>query len=159
MRANIIQTPQPLPLPISRDIRTQNPIPGLRQRGILVPQEPPELRVGALEHGQAADTRFDINTDALCHIHLHGSGFLAVLDERVRVRLAVDVHARPSVGDDRGMGGVNVRVCLDEVGAKDRAEELRGRDGMLFGEDVNGVFDGVGCDDDAVVCFCVSLLC
>lgn len=69
------------------------------------------------------------------------------------MRIAVDGHAVPAVGDDIGMGGVDVRVCLDEMRGEDGAEELGGCDGVLFGEDVDGVFDGVCGDDDAVVCF------
>lgn len=42
-------------------------------------------------------------------------------------------------------------VAGDEVGAQDRAEELGGSHRVLFSEDEGGVFDGVGCDDDAVV--------
>lgn len=73
------------------------------------------------------------------------------------MRLAADVHARPAVSYDGSVGGVDVGVCLDEVGGQDGTEELGGRHRVLFGEDVDGVFDGVGCDDDAVVRFCVSL--
>ena len=157
VRAHLIQIPKALPAPIRRDIGTQHTIPRLFQRGVLVAQEAPELRVCALEYRQAADTRGDIHAGGLGHVDLHGAGLLAALDEGVRVWLAVDGHAVPAVGDDVGMGGVDVRVCLDEVGGEDGAEELGGCDGVLFGEDVDGVFDGVCGDDDAVVCFGVPV--
>jgi hypothetical protein len=55
------------------------------------------------------------------------------------------------VGDDVSVCGVDVLVFLDEVGAQDGAEELGGSDRVLLGEDVDGVLDRVGSDNDAVV--------
>lgn len=63
------------------------------------------------------------------------------------------------MGGDSGVGDVDVWVGLDEVGSQDGGEELRGRDGMLFGEDVDGVFDGVCGDNHAVVGFCIAVWC
>lgn len=67
------------------------------------------------------------------------------------VGLAVNVHARPAVGDDVSVRGVDVLVFLDEVGSQDGAEELWGSDGVQLGQDVDGVLDRVGSDNDAVV--------
>lgn len=71
--------------------------------------------------------------------------------------LAVDNEARPLVLRDVDVAGVDVRVGLDEVVADDGGEELRGLDGVLFGQDVAGLLLGVGCDDDGVVGFGVSV--
>lgn len=38
------------------------------------------------------------------------------------MRLAVDIHAHPPVGDDVDVRGVDVAVLLNEVGAEDGAE-------------------------------------
>lgn len=43
------------PLPVGRDISAENAVPGLLESGELVAEEAPELRAGALEHGQAVD--------------------------------------------------------------------------------------------------------
>jgi len=49
------------------------------------------------------------------------------------------------------MRGGDVRVRVDEVLGEVGGVELRGVDGVLLGFDVDGVLDGVGGDDDAVV--------
>lgn len=49
-----------------------------------------------------------------------------------------------------------MRVRVDEVLGEVGGVELRGVDGVLLGFDVDGVFDGVGGDDDAVVGFGVA---
>ena len=160
VRAHLIQIPKALPVPIRRNIGTQHTIPRLFQRGVVVAHEPPELRVGALEHRQVADARGDVHSlvaAVLGHVDLHGADLLAAFDEGVGVGGVVDGHAVPAVGDDVGMGGMDVRVCLDEVGSENGAEELGGCDGVLSGEDVDGVFDGVCGHHDAVVCFGVPV--
>ena len=65
--------------------------------------------------------------------------------------LAVNVHPRPAVADDVDVSGMDVLVLLNEVCAEDGAEQLGGVNGVLFGGNVNGVLDGVGCDNDTVV--------
>lgn len=149
--AHLVQPAEPAPLPAGVDIGAENTIPCLREGGVLVAQEAPELRVGALQHSQLGQRRRDVNTLALDDIDLHVAGFLAIPEEGVRVRLAVDGHTGPAVGDDVDMGGVDVVVLGDEVASKNGAEELGGSDGILLGGDVDGVLDGVGCDNDAVV--------
>jgi hypothetical protein len=59
----------------------------------------------------------------------------------VRVRLAVKLEAGPTVSDDVGVRNVDVRVLVNEVGADDGAEQLGRNDGVLLGEDEDGVFD------------------
>ena len=56
------------------------------------------------------------------------------------MRLPVDVDPSPSVGDNADMGSVDVIVFMDEVVSEGRAEELRGRNVMLLGDDVDCVF-------------------
>lgn len=138
---DLAEVAEALPLPGGIDIGAQDPIPGLLEGGVLVAQEPVELRASALEHGEARDAGLDVDSGALGHVHLDIAGFLAVADEGVRVGLAVNVHARPAVGDDVGVRGVDVLVFLDEVGAQDGAEELGGSDRVLLGEDVDCVLD------------------
>lgn len=71
--------------------------------------------------------------------------------------LAVDVHAHPAVGDNLDVCGVDVAVLLDEMRTQDGAEDLRGGHGLLLGSDVDGVLNGVGSNDNAVVGLGVSI--
>lgn len=57
------------------------------------------------------------------------------------------------------MGGVDVRVCLDEMVSKDSGELLRRADRVLFREDVGGLLLGVGCNNDGIVGFGVAVRC
>lgn len=148
---DILQASEAAPLPASSNLGAENTVPGLLEGGELITEEAPELGTGALENGQAVDGGVNIDTLALDHVDLDVAGLGAVLDEGVGVGLAVDVHAHPAVGDDVDVGGVDVRVLLDEVCAEDGAEHLGGGDGLLLSSDVDGVLNGVGGDDDAVV--------
>ena len=65
--------------------------------------------------------------------------------------LSVDIHSRPSVSDDLDVCSMDVLVSLDEVSSEDGGIEFGRSDWGLFGFDVDGVLDGVGGDDDAVV--------
>lgn len=105
---------------------------------------------------QPRDCRSDLNSLALSNVNLNISGFGAVAQEGVRVWLAVDGHAGPSVGDDVDMGGVDVAVLFDEVRSDDGPKNFGGCDGVLFGENKDSVFDGVCGNDDAVVGFGVA---
>lgn len=148
---DVVQAAEAAPVPSSSDLGAQNTVPGLLEGGELVADEAPELGAGALEDGQAVNGGADVDALALDHVDLDVAGLGAVLDEGVGVGLAVDVHAHPAVGDDVDVGGVDVRVFLDEVGAEDGAEQLGRSHGLLLGSDVDGVLDGIGGDDDAVV--------
>lgn len=147
-----------LPMPVASNISTQDTVPGLGKPSVLVTDEAPELRAGALKHGQVGDVGPDVNTLALDHVDLDGALLFAVLVERVRVGLAVDVHASPTVGDNLDLRTMDVAVAIDEVVANDCAEQLRGSHRVLLGEDVDGVLDRVGCDDNAVVGLGVAVL-
>lgn len=149
--AHLFQPVEAAPLPAGVDVGAENTVPCLREGGVLVAQEAPELRVGALQNGQLGQRRSDVHALALDDIDLHVAGFLAIPEEGVRVRLAVDGHTGPTVGDDVDMGGVDVVVLGDEVGSKNGTKELGRSDGVLLGSDVDGVLDGVGCDNHAVV--------
>lgn len=70
---------------------------------------------------------------------------------------AVDVEAGPAVRDDVGMRDVDVLVLVDEMGTKNGAKELGRYDGVLLGQNKDGILDGVCCDDDAVVGFGVAV--
>lgn len=82
-----------------------------------------------------------------------------VAEERVRVSAAIDSHATPAVNNDLDMGDMNVAVGVDEVLAKDGSEELRRVDGVLLGEDVDGLLLSIGCDDRRIVCLGVAGTC
>lgn len=148
---DIVQASEAAPLPVGINLGAENTVPSLLERGELVTDEAPELGTGALEDGQAVNGGVDFDALALDDVDLDVAGLGAVLDEGVGVGLAVDLHAHPAVGDDVDVGGVDVGVLLDEVCAEDGAEQLGGSDGLLLGGDVDGVLDGVGGDDDAVV--------
>ncbi len=62
------------------------------------------------------------------------------------------------MGDNLNPGGMDVFVRLHEMGSNNCSEKLRRRDGMLLGHDVDGILHGVCRYDNAVVCFCVSIL-
>ena len=149
--AHLVQPAEPAPLPAGVDVGAENAIPRLGESGVLVTHEAPELGVSALQHGQLGQRRGDVNALALNDVDLDVAGLLAIAEEGVRVWLAVDGQASPAVGDDVDVGGVDVVVFGDEVVPEDGAEEFGGSDGVLLGGDVNGVFDGVGCDDNAVI--------
>ena len=124
--AHLVESREALPAPSGIDIRAEDAVPGLLESGVLVADEAPELRVGALQHGQVVQRGADVDALALDHVNLDIALLLPVAHERVRVRLAVDRHARPAVRDDLGVRGVNVRILRDEVCAQDRAEQLGG---------------------------------
>lgn len=116
---HLIQTGKVLPVPVCIDIGAEDAIPRLAKSRILIPNKAPELGIGALEHGKVLDGRVDVNALVLGYVDLDGPGFLTVLVEGVGMGLAVDGHAGPAVADDVGLGGVDVFVCLDEVGSED----------------------------------------
>lgn len=145
------------PLPVGGNVSAENTVPGLLEGGELVTEEAMELRASALEHGQVLDGRLNVDAPALVDINLDIAGLTTLLDERVRVRLAINVHAHPAVGNNVDVSGVDVTVLLDEVRAEDGAEQLRGSNGLLLGGDVDSVLDGVGSDDNTVVGLSVAV--
>ncbi len=74
----------------------------------------------------------------------------------MRMWLAVDCHAGPSVLNDANVSGVDVLVGLDEVVAENGGKELGRVDGVLFRHDIGGLLHGVRCNHDAVVGFGIS---
>jgi hypothetical protein len=140
-----------LPLPPGLNLRAENTIPRLRQLSKFIAVEAMERTPRTLQHEQLFDLGSNGNTFTLACDGLDHPGFLAVAEEGVRVRLSVDVHARPAVLDDFNVGGVDVRVCVYEVVADDGGELFGRVDGVLLCEDVGGLLLGVGCDDDGVV--------
>jgi len=145
-----------LPSPGSIDIGRQDAIPGLAQAGVLVPDEAMEGRASALEHSQAANTTLDVEAIAGGG-HFNSALLLAVAEEAVRMRGAVNLHARPPMHNDLDVGGRDVGVRIKEVLAEVAGIQLWGVDGMLLGLDVDGVLDRVSGHDDAVVGLGVSV--
>lgn len=140
-----------LPRPAGVHVGGENPVPGLGQGGVLVTDETVERRSGALQDAKTDDAAGDGDAILAADGSLDVPCLAGVLDEAVGVRLAVDGHALPVVGDDLDMGSVDVAVLLDEVRAQKGGEVFRGCDGVLLGKQVDGVLDGVGRDNDAVV--------
>lgn len=157
MSLNLGQAVEPAPLPVGSNISAQDAVPGLLEGSILVTDKAPELGVGALEHGQAIDGGVDVNALALDNVNLHIAGLGTILDERVRVFLAIDVHAHPAVGDDVDVGSVDVGILLNEVRAEDGAEQLRRCHGLLLSSYVDSILDRVGGHDNAVIGFGVAV--
>lgn len=145
-----------LPLPGSINVGGQDAIPSLAQSGVLVPHEAVECRASALEHSQALNAAVDDDAALASNAGLNIARLLAVAQETVRMRLSTNLHARPAVRDYLDVCGVDVAVGVDEVGAEDGGEKLRGVDGVQLGGDEDCVLDGVGGDDDAVVALCVG---
>jgi hypothetical protein len=61
--------------------------------------------------------------------------------------------------DDLDVAGMDMRVGLNEVVANNGSELLGGIDWVLLGEDVCGLFLGVGSNNDRVVCMGVASRC
>lgn len=140
-----------LPLPSSVDVGGQDTVPGLGERGVLVADEVVEAGTGALEDGQVLDAALDGDAFLAGDAGAGEAGLVAVLDEAVRVRLAVELDAVPAVRRDVNVGDVDVRVLLDKVVAESRGELLGRVDGVLLGEQEDGVLHRVRSYDDAVV--------
>ena len=119
VRLDIGKTSEAVPLPARGDISAEDTVPGLLEGGVFVADEAPELGTGALQHGQAFNGAVDVDALSFDDVDLHVARLGAGLDERVRVRLAVDLHAHPAVGNDINVRRVDVAVLLDEVCAQD----------------------------------------
>jgi len=139
------------PLPVSGNVGAKDTVPGLLESSELITKETVELRTGALEHSQILDGGLDVDTFALVDINLGVAGFAALLDKGVGVRLAINVHAHPTVGNNVNVGSVNMAVLLDEVCTENGTEQLGGSHWLLLSGDINGVLDGVGSNNNAVV--------
>lgn len=148
---DLIETGESLPFPLGFDLGAENAVPGLAQARVFVAVEAVEGGAGALEHEELVDAALDRDALSLADNGLDGADILAVAHERVGVRLAVNGHARPLVGDDLDVGGMDVRVLRDEVGADNGGEKLGRSDGVLLRQHVDGVLLGVGGYDDGVV--------
>ena len=139
-----------LPGPAGVHVGREDAVPRLLEGGKLVTDEAVEGGAGALEHLEADDAALD--GDAVPRDRgLDVAGLLAVTQEAVGVGLAVDDHARPAVDGDVDVGGRDVGVFVEEVLAQDAGVQLGRVDGVLLGLDVDGVLDGVGSDNHAVV--------
>lgn len=146
------------PLPTSFDIGGENTVPGLGQGGVLIPVEAVEGGASALQHAQPSNAAVKRDAILAAHSSLDVPRLIAVLEEAVRVRLAIDRHPHPAVGDDLDVGDVDVGVLFNEVRAEDGGVELWRGDRVLLGNKVDGVLDGVCGDDDAVVGLCIGLV-
>lgn len=146
-----LEVGQGAPLPACVYVGGQDAIPGLGQGGVLVANESVEGGAGCFEHGESRDGAGDVNAVLAADTGLDVARLAGILDEAVGMRLPVDIHPVPSVGDDVDVGHMDVAVLLDKVIAQDRGKPLRWIDGMLLGGDEDGVLNGVGGHHDTVV--------
>jgi hypothetical protein len=147
-RLGLCRVFEKLPLPASLNVRAEDTIPSLRKLGVLVTVEAVESRSSALEHEQLLNLGTDRDALALPRDRLNHAELLAVAEERVWVRFAVNVHAGPSVLDDLDMCGMDVGVRRDEMVADNGGEMLGRVNGMLFGEDIGRLLLGIGRNHD-----------
>jgi len=150
-RLDLVQSRELLPLPTSLDVCAKDAVPGFGQTGVFVPVESIERGPGALEHKKTLEARLNGDTLAFSSHGLNNALLLAIAEEGVWMRLAVDGHAGPFVLDDLDVAGVDMRVGLDEVVADDGSKELGRCDRVLLCEDVAGLLLGVCGDDYRVV--------
>jgi hypothetical protein len=153
---DLFQGLEQLPLPASLNICAENAVPCLGEAGEFVAVETVEGGAGALKDQQLLNLGADRDTLALAGDGLNDTDLIAVTVEGVWVRLAVNLHAGPSVLDDLDVSGVDMGVLGDEVVADDGSELLWGVDRVLLCEDVGCLLLGVGGYDDRVVCLCVA---
>lgn len=139
------------PVPGGVHVGGHDAVPRLGQRRVLVADEAVERGARRLEHRQVRDAAVERDAFAAGHPRHHVALLLALLDKRVRMGLAVDLHADPARRHDAHVGDVDVAVLLDKVRADGGGEELRRGDGVLLGEDEDCVLHRVGGDDDRVV--------
>lgn len=140
-----------LPFPHRIDICRQNTIPSLRERGVLVADEAVKGGSCALQDCQPLDTALDSDAVLAGNARLGDTGLVSILDKAVRVILAIKSDAVPAMRGHVNVGNVNVWVGLDKVVAEDRGELLRRIDGVLLGEDENGVLHGIRGYNNVVV--------
>lgn len=130
-----------LPGPCSVDIRRQDSVPNFWECGIFVANEAVECRAGALQHQQANNAAPDIDTLALLDDCLNIPRLVSVAVEGVWVWLSVNGHSCPAVRNDADIGGCDVGILFEEVGAENACIELGRSDWVLLRLDVNGVLD------------------
>lgn len=151
-----IEVRKHLPVPVCIDFGAENPVPRLLEGRVLVAHEAPELGVGALQHQETGNPRVDLNSLALRYVNLNVPRLVAVTQERMRVGLAVDRQTGPAVSDNVDVGRMDMSIFLDEVSTQDRSKQLWRSDGVLLGQDVDGVLDRIRGYDNAVVGLGVS---
>lgn len=126
------------PFPGGINVGGKDAIPGLAEGGVLVAVEAVEGGAGGLKYGEALDAGGDGEALVAAEGDLDVARLGAVAEEGVGVGLAVNDHARPAVGDDLDVGGMDVRVGSGEVVGEDGAEELGGSNRVLLGRDCRG---------------------
>src|SRR6202012_5228709 len=108
---DFIQRAKRLPPVPAFHFGTQNAIPGLRQRRVLIAMEPIKGAARALQHQQLLDAALDLDAaSAVLRMYVDDADVLAIAVEAVWVWLAVDVHAAPAVLHNADMRAVDVRI-------------------------------------------------
>ena len=110
-----------------------------------------ELRSSALQYEKSCDPAADINASPFSDDSFDVARLSAVSVERVRMWLAINGHSGPTVGYDLDMGGVDMTIGFDKVGAEYTCEKLGRSDWMLFGFYIDSILHRVSGDYNAVV--------
>lgn len=153
----MVESIKGLPCPPAIDFGAQDTVVHLWERGVLVADKVMEGRAGTLEDKETGDSRTDGDALTFSGNGLDITCLGTIAEEGVRMRLPVNGHPGPAMGDDLDVSGVDMFVCGDEVGGDDGGEEFGWRDRMLLGQDVNSVLHGVRCNDDTVIGLGVSV--
>jgi hypothetical protein len=155
--ANLVYRSKGLPVPSAFHFSAENAIPNLWQLGILIAVEAVKCRACAFQNEKLIDARLDGDAFAFSCDELDFSCLVAIAVERVCMWLSVNCHTGPSLLDDLDVGGVDMRVGLDEVVANDRGKEFDRCDWVLFCEDVACLLLCVCRDNNGVVGFGVPI--
>ncbi len=137
--------------PIGGDLGRQDAVLGLGQHGELVAQEPGERRVGRLQHGEPGDPapHAERAVAVCCHDRRRCGGRSG--GERVRVRCAADLGARPGVLAQGHLGHLGGRRGVQVAPGQRGAEVLDRAGEVLLGECIDRRAHRVGRQDRGVV--------
>lgn len=119
VRLDILEVAEFPPFPDRVYFRAHDPVPHLRERGILVADKSMECRSCALEDEQTLNAGANGQARVAVVVGVDVAGLSAVAEEAVRMRLAINIHASPAMSDYLDMHAVNVLVLGREVGRKD----------------------------------------
>lgn len=104
----VLQLGEDIPLPAGVDASAEDAIPRLREGGVFVSDERMEHASCGLEDKEFRDATSDLDAFASDCVGVDQTFLGAVSEEGVRMWLAVNFHACPSVLDYGDVGGVDV---------------------------------------------------
>jgi hypothetical protein len=130
-----------VPLPRAIDLGGQNPVPDLREGGVLITNEAVELGASALQDQQSGDAAANFDALSFTGGNFNVPRLVSVTEERVGVGLPIQSHTGPAVDDDFHVSSMDMLIRVDEVRCEDAGVELRGSHRVLLGLDIDGVLD------------------